>query len=56
MQYAGTHLKTPLFIVLGHEGCGAVRAALQMKFHGARDRSISTGVVRFLDDQGSEVL
>ena len=39
MQYAGTHLKTPLFVVLGHEGCGAVQAALQAKFHGARDRS-----------------
>ncbi|MBK6404057.1 MAG: carbonic anhydrase [Holophagales bacterium] len=39
MQYAGTHLKTPLFVVLGHEGCGAVHAALQVKFHGARDRS-----------------
>lgn len=39
MQYAGTHLKTPLFVVLGHEGCGAVQAALQVKFHGARDRS-----------------
>ena len=36
MQYAGTHLKTPLFVVLGHEGCGAVHAALQAKFHGAR--------------------
>jgi carbonic anhydrase len=39
MQYAGTHLRTPLFVVLGHEGCGAVAAALQVKFHGARDRS-----------------
>ena len=39
MQYAGTHLKTPLFVILGHEGCGAVQAALQVKFHGARERS-----------------
>src|SRR6478672_3148653 len=22
LQYAGTHLRTPLFVVLGHEGCG----------------------------------
>src|SRR5947207_5960411 len=22
LQYAGTHLHTPLFVVLGHEGCG----------------------------------
>ncbi len=39
LQYAGTHLHTPLFIVLGHEGCGAVEAAVAEKFHGARHRS-----------------
>jgi carbonic anhydrase len=33
------HLGTPLFVVLGHEGCGAVQAALAAKFQGARDRS-----------------
>ena len=32
MQYAGMHLKTPLFVVLGHENCGAVTAALDLKF------------------------
>ncbi len=36
MQYAGMHLKTPLFVVLGHENCGAVRAALDTKFRHAR--------------------
>jgi carbonic anhydrase len=35
LQYAGAHLHTPLFVVLGHEGCGAVDAALASKFHGA---------------------
>ena len=35
LQYAGTHLHTPLFVVLGHEGCGAVEAAIAEKFHGA---------------------
>jgi carbonic anhydrase len=39
LQYAGVHLKTPLFVVLGHEGCGAVQAALEAKFRGARERS-----------------
>lgn len=39
LQYAGAHLRTPLFMVLGHEGCGAVRAALATKVHGARERS-----------------
>ncbi|HLO25175.1 MAG TPA: carbonic anhydrase [Geobacteraceae bacterium] len=39
MQYAGMHLKTPLFVVLGHENCGAVRAALNTKFRNAREPS-----------------
>jgi len=39
LQYAGAHLHTPLFVVLGHEGCGAVEAAIDAKFHGARHRS-----------------
>lgn len=39
LQYAATHLHTPLFIVLGHEGCGAVKAAIASKFHGARHQS-----------------
>jgi carbonic anhydrase len=37
LQYAAVHLHTPLFMVLGHEGCGAVQAALAMKLHGARE-------------------
>jgi carbonic anhydrase len=36
LQYAGVHLRTPLFVVLGHEGCGAVAAALAAK-HGAQE-------------------
>jgi len=32
-------LKTPLFVVLGHEHCGAVEAALDAKLRGARYRS-----------------
>ena len=28
LQYAGLHLHTPLFVVLGHQSCGAVKAAL----------------------------
>ena len=39
LQYAGTHLHTPLFVVLGHEGCGAVQAALALKFRGGKVRS-----------------
>jgi carbonic anhydrase len=36
-QYAGVHLRTPLFVVLGHEGCGAVQAALAAKLQGAQE-------------------
>lgn len=39
LQYAGSHLKTPLFVVLGHEGCGAVDAAIASRFHQARQKS-----------------
>lgn len=39
LQYAGSHLRTPLFVVLGHEGCGAVQAALETKLHGVRQLS-----------------
>ena len=34
LQYAGVHLHTPLLVVLGHEGCGAVKAALKTKWQG----------------------
>jgi carbonic anhydrase len=39
LQYAGAHLRTPLFVVLGHEGCGAIQAALETKYRGVRQRS-----------------
>ena len=39
LQYAGSHLETPLFVVLGHEGCGAIAAALATKHEGEQFRS-----------------
>ena len=39
LQYAGIHLKTPLLVVLGHSNCGAIKAALAMKFQGVREAS-----------------
>jgi len=39
LQYAASHLHTSLFVVLGHEGCGAVKAALASKFEGATHKS-----------------
>jgi carbonic anhydrase len=38
LQYAAVHLHTPLFMVLGHEGCGAVQAALALQRRGAVER------------------
>ena len=46
LQYAGVHLRTPLFVILGHEGCGAVRAALDTRFRGARERSRIQALLR----------
>src|SRR5689334_22930148 len=54
LQYAGAHLRTPLFVVLGHEGCGAVHAALDVKFQGVRHHSriqlLVDSIVPALDD------
>jgi len=38
LGYALEHLRTSLFVVLGHERCGAVQAALQTKFHGLKEQ------------------
>ena len=38
LQYAAVHLRTPLFVVLGHDGCGAVGAALAVR-DGAQEPS-----------------
>ena len=47
IHYAGSHLQTQLFLVLGHQGCGAVQAALAAKFLGARAPS---RIQRLLED------
>ena len=39
LQYAGRHLHTPLFVVLGHTNCGAIGAAIDTKLHGTRQHS-----------------
>jgi carbonic anhydrase len=49
LQYAGAHLHTPLFVVLGHEGCGAVDAAIAEKFHGARHRSRIALLLKYIE-------
>jgi carbonic anhydrase len=54
MQYAGVHLKTPLFVVLGHEGCGAIHAAIEAKIHGiqplSRIKALVDGILPALSD------
>jgi carbonic anhydrase len=61
LQYAGAHLRTPLFVVLGHEGCGAVKAALEHKLakreHLSRIQNLVDGILpglKQIDSQGSE--
>ena len=39
LQYAGSHLHTPLFVVMGHDRCGAVEAALATRLQGTVHRS-----------------
>ncbi len=39
LQYAGAHLRTSLFVVLGHEGCGAVKAAVDSMLDGVQHHS-----------------
>jgi carbonic anhydrase len=46
LQYAGVHLRTPLFVVLGHDGCGAVNAAVAAR-NGVRER---TRIARLLEN------
>ena len=59
LQYAAVHLHTPLFVVLGHEGCGAVQAALAVKLHGAQERARITllleSILPGLQDIGAEL-
>ena len=39
LQYAGAHLNTSLFVVLGHAECGAVKATLETKLYAVPQRS-----------------
>ena len=54
LQYAGAHLGTPLLLVMGHEGCGAVKASLETMVRGTRQRSriqaLVDGIVPGLSD------
>jgi carbonic anhydrase len=47
--YAWHHLHVPLLVVLGHEGCGAVTAALDAKFKRAREPERIAALVRMIE-------
>jgi carbonic anhydrase len=49
LQYAWHHLHVPLLVVLGHEGCGAVAAALDAKFKRAREPERIEALVRMIE-------
>jgi carbonic anhydrase len=53
LQYASLHLRTPFFVVLGHEGCGAVDAALgtlhEGKTHGRHLANLIGNILPGLD-------
>jgi len=49
IQYAGRHLGTRLFVVLGHEGCGAVSATLSALAGDRGDASHIRSLVRLIE-------
>src|SRR4029077_2251609 len=59
LQYAGSYLQTQLFVVLGHEGCGAISAALATKHEGEQFRSrvqlLLASIVPGLPDLGAQL-
>ena len=58
LQYAEVHLRTPLFVVLGHEGCGAVKAALttmlENHHHDSYIQTLVDNILPGLPDLSSE--
>jgi len=49
VMYAALHLRTPLFIVLGHASCGAVTAALQTRLKGAEEPESIAILLKLID-------
>src|SRR5262249_12629142 len=49
LEYAWHHLHVPLLVVLGHEGCGAVTAALDAKFKRAHEIDRIEALVRMIE-------
>jgi carbonic anhydrase len=49
LSYAALHLGTPLFVVMGHTGCGAVTAALDAQLKKAREPERIEALVRLIE-------
>lgn len=49
IEYARLHLKTMLVVILGHEGCGAVTAALEARNHASSDPHGIQTVLKLID-------
>jgi len=49
IEYAGLHLKTQLVVILGHEGCGAVTAALKSREERSKEPPELQQVLRVID-------
>jgi len=49
IEYARIHLNTQLLVILGHEGCGAVTAALDARNHASSDPHGIQTIVRLIE-------
>lgn len=49
IQYARVHLKTPLIVVMGHGGCGAVTAAVEYKRGQAKEPPFITKLIERIE-------
>jgi carbonic anhydrase len=49
IAYAALHLRTPLFVVMGHESCGAVTAALDAKLKQAKEPETIETILKLIE-------
>lgn len=49
ISYAALHLRTPLFVVMGHASCGAVTAALDHRLKDAKEPGPIAELVKLID-------
>jgi carbonic anhydrase len=49
ITYAALHLNTPLFVIMGHAGCGAVSAAVDAKLKKAKEPERIEALLKLID-------